>query len=171
MTLTRGGETSRRRGIFRALDLFRSDGQSYLSRRGLQTRFGNVYLHRLDVEDPGEDLHDHPWAFVSIILRGGYTELVMDRADAPAAARIARRFPDTCQRGYPRTWRPFTVHTVRLEECHRIVAMPKRTWTLCVTGPRRRVWGFLTPDGWVSHEAYDHPTLRALDVRDGRAVS
>lgn len=167
--ISRGEETSSRRGVWRALDLFRSDGLVYLSRRGLQSRWGNVYLHRLDVEDPGQDLHDHPWWFASIILWGGYTELVMARADAPAAARIATRWPDTCQRGYPRTWRAGSIHTMPLDLAHRIVAMPRRTWTLCITGPKVRPWGFLTPDGWVDQADYDHPTLRALDVQDAAA--
>lgn len=33
-----------------------------------------VYLHRILISDPDEDLHNHPWSAVSLILRGGYLE-------------------------------------------------------------------------------------------------
>src|SRR5262245_38321463 len=45
----------------------------YLSgRRNQQARAG-VYLHRIQRSDYDE-MHDHPWPFVSLILAGGYFE-------------------------------------------------------------------------------------------------
>jgi len=35
----------------------------------------NVFIHKFLKSDP-DDLHDHPWPFMSIILRGGYYEWV-----------------------------------------------------------------------------------------------
>ena len=33
-----------------------------------------VYLHRFYTGDNVRDLHDHPWPFTSLILKGGYWE-------------------------------------------------------------------------------------------------
>lgn len=67
--------TDQRRPWWRKLDLIH-DGRTFLRRRGVDARLFGVLLHRIDAPDPGLDLHDHPWPFVSIVLRGGYTELV-----------------------------------------------------------------------------------------------
>src|SRR3954449_5709224 len=48
---------------------------NYLTRlRIVQTPWFGVYLHRFDGPDPRPTLHDHPWPFLSFVLRGGYTE-------------------------------------------------------------------------------------------------
>lgn len=59
--------------VWRVLDLIH-DGRTFLRRRGVDLRWFGVLVHQIDAPDPGIDLHDHPWPFVSIILRGGYTE-------------------------------------------------------------------------------------------------
>jgi hypothetical protein len=33
----------------------------------------NIFLHNFHKSDP-DDLHDHPWPFITIILKGGYWE-------------------------------------------------------------------------------------------------
>lgn len=60
---------------WRSLDLLTPDGRTFLRRRGIEhPRFGGVLVHRLDAPDPGLDLHDHPWEFVTLVLRGVYVE-------------------------------------------------------------------------------------------------
>ena len=50
-------------------------GDPYLVRWSLDAgRFGSVKLHHILRSDDDRDLHDHPWSFVSVILRGGYWE-------------------------------------------------------------------------------------------------
>lgn len=41
---------------------------------------GRIYLHKFLRSDHDRALHDHPWNFVSIILKGGYWEFADDRA-------------------------------------------------------------------------------------------
>ena len=41
---------------------------------------GRIYLHHFLRSDHDRALHDHPWNFVSIILRGGYWEFADNRA-------------------------------------------------------------------------------------------
>jgi hypothetical protein len=151
----------------RRYTLTTSDGEVYLDRlRIVQTPWFGVYLHRLDVPDPGVDLHDHPWTFASVILRGGYDEEVCDTDDAEDCARWAERWPGTCTRGFTRSWTARSVHRLLLTECHRITRLHRSpTWTLIITGPRRRSWGFYQPEGFVDHRDYDYVVRRELRVQ------
>ena len=42
--------------------------------RILSTPWFNIFLHFINRADEDKDLHDHPWSFWSIILKGGYIE-------------------------------------------------------------------------------------------------
>jgi hypothetical protein len=46
----------------------------YLIRWAINTPFGGVKLHHILRSDEDRDCHDHPWSFLSIVLRGGYWE-------------------------------------------------------------------------------------------------
>jgi hypothetical protein len=50
---------------------------------------------------------------------------------------------------------------MRLDECHTIVQLAgKHSWSVVIKGPRRRQWGFYTPEGYMTESKYDG-TLRA----------
>ncbi len=157
------GQRSPQWAMMQRFRLTRSDGQVYLDRlRIVQTPYFGVYLHRLDVPDPGVDLHDHPWPFVSVILRGGYEEELARTREAPLFAQLAERWP-TCKRGVERGWRAGSFHRLRLTECHRITNLHRSpTWTLVITGPRQQSWGFYQPEGFVDHREYDYVVRREL---------
>jgi len=58
----------------------RLDNEPYLERYYLflkdRDRFPfNVFLHKFLKSDP-DDLHDHPWPYFTVILRGGYYEWI-----------------------------------------------------------------------------------------------
>lgn len=131
--------------------LRRPDGQVYLERWGLELgragRFGGVFLHRMSGPDPGKDLHDHPWWFASFVLWGGYVQRWAET-----------RTPDDFSVGRRRRW---TWKSLPLDVCHTITKVEGTTWTLVIHGPRRRDWGFYTPQGWVFHLDYDD-TRRGL---------
>lgn len=155
-------ETTRKAGIYRRLTLRRADGEVYLDRWGLShDRIGGVLIHRMQAPDPGVDLHDHPFWFVTIPLWGGYTEERAQNRDAPGLAVIAERWPETCTRGAEEERRPLRPKVMRLDECHRITKLHRRTvWTLVIKGPRRRSWGFYLPSGYMPEAEYD-ATVRA----------
>lgn len=89
----------------------------------------SVRVHKFLRSDP-DDMHDHPWSFVSIMLRGGYWEREED-------GRRWRR------RGSIVFRRAMHVHRVELDE-------GKTALTLCITGRTFREWGFHLPGGeWV----------------------
>lgn len=135
----------------------RFDGQVHMDRWGFELeRIGGVFLHRITAPDPGQDLHDHPWSFVSLILVGGYTEQRALSREAADLACIAERWPETCDRGVIEHRGRWSVKAMRLDECHQIVDLGGRTcWTLVVHGPHRREWGFYLPAGFLSEHTYD----------------
>ena len=101
-----------------------------------QNMFLNVYLHRFMRSDEVV-LHDHPWWNVSIILRGGYWEhLPVDEAKQKTK----------------RHWRwPFIPYLRKATAAHRIeldLPFSGPVWTLFITGPKIRTWGFWCPKGW-----------------------
>jgi hypothetical protein len=159
-------ERARKSGLWRRMRLRRADGKIYLDRWGIgHDRVGRVLVHRMQAPDPGIDLHDHPWWFVSLVLWGGYTEQRCDTRWAPSCAKIAETYPETCIRGVVEDRRVGSVRAMRLDQCHTITKLHRRTcWTLVIGGPRRRRWGFYLPTGYMDERTYDE-VVRA-DRRD-----
>lgn len=148
-------------GVWRRLRLRRADGRVYLDRWGVgHDSIGRVLLHRMQAPDPGVDLHDHPWSFVTIPLWGGYVEQRALCRDAPVYAQLAERCASST-RGIVEHRRVLRPRTMRLDECHTITHLMRAScWTLVIGGPRRRVWGFYLSSGYVSERVYDE-TVRA----------
>jgi len=85
-----------------------------------------------DIRKPDSDrwMHDHPWGFLSLLLRGSYRE------ETPSGSRMVR-------------W----VNLKRATDLHRIVHV-SRAMTLVLTTRKKRTWGFLTDHGWVGWREY-----------------
>lgn len=110
----------------------------YLKRWWLlpRNRFFNVYLHQFIRSDDDRALHDHPWSNASRILRGEYAEHQI--AAGGINVRTMRRAGQ---------WR--IRWTGRI--AHRVELTDGPCWTLFITGPRYREWGFHCPEqGWVN---------------------
>jgi len=103
----------------------------------------NIFVHKFCSSDPG-DVHDHPWGYFSLILKGGYYEWV------PTLNSIGRTI------GEVRYWRgPGHFRFCGANSFHRIELHPELTpWTLFCPGPTEREWGFLVKDKWIPHEVY-----------------
>jgi len=98
-----------------------------------RNRVFNVYLHRFLRSDDDRALHDHPWPNVSLLLAGAYTEHTIRAGGINVRTVLAAG--DLKLRG-PRS-------------AHRVELHAGTCWTLFVTGPRVREWGFHCPDiGW-----------------------
>jgi hypothetical protein len=134
--------------------LRRQDGLAFLERWGIESeRIGGIFLHKLEAPDPGVDLHDHPWAFLSIIF-GGYTQERLHVDRAVAIAKLEEHAPAGVPRGVRehKRWLSF----MRLNQCHRIIKLDRPVvWTLVIHGPhRRKPWGFYLPTGWMDEQTY-----------------
>jgi hypothetical protein len=119
----------------------RGDGKPYLVRYTLFTcKWFSVKVHNILSSDD-VCLHDHPWAFISIILKGGYEE--QSRPTDPWAA-MALDAGDVVSKRYG----PGTVLYRKAQWAHRLV-LTKPAWTLVITFKKTRMWGFFTPKGWL----------------------
>jgi hypothetical protein len=113
-----------------------SNDDPYLHRWYLipRNRRLNIYLHKFFRDDDDRALHDHPWWFVSLILKGRYKEITERGNEFRSPGSIA--------------YRPAT-HRHRVVLLKDKVARPKVCWTLIVTGRSKRTWGFYCPKGFV----------------------
>lgn len=102
----------------------------------------NIFLHKFLKSDP-DDVHDHPWPYATLILKGGYWEWV------PI-------FSMGVKVGEEKYWRGAGHFRIcRSTSYHRIELEPGVTpWTLFMPGPQQREWGFLVKNKWVQHEQY-----------------
>ncbi|GLE58970.1 hypothetical protein NJBCHELONAE_42800 [Mycobacteroides chelonae] len=116
-----------------------------------RNRWLNVYLHKFLRDDDDRALHDHPWWFVSVMLRGQYVEVTDQGRAARSAPEPWRLFwGDRPLAFRPGTWR----HRVELVPAiaHANPFLARRDqrrlacWTLIITGRRSRVWGFWCKD-------------------------
>lgn len=107
----------------------------------------NVFIHKFLRSDP-DDVHDHPWPYATLILKGGYYEWIPDFDS------------DGSKIGATRYWRgPGHFRVCSANSYHRIELDPNITcWTLFMPGPQRREWGFLVTennkDKWVHNNIY-----------------
>lgn len=103
----------------------------------------NVFLHKFLKSDP-DDVHDHPWPYATLILKGGYWEWRPQfNSKGQKVGEVAR----WCGAGSFRIASANSYHRIELDpevEC----------WTLFMPGPQRRDWGFLVKNKWVQHEQY-----------------
>lgn len=104
----------------------------------------NVFLHKFLKSDP-DDLHDHPWPYATLILKGGYWEwLPQCNARGEKIGEIS-------------VWRgPGHFRSCSANSFHRIELDPNvECWTLFMPGPQQREWGFLDKKNqWIQHEEY-----------------
>jgi hypothetical protein len=135
----------------------------YLRRHWLipRNRFFNVYVHEFLRSDDDRALHDHPWAFnASWLIDGEYIEHTINAGGVGVATE--RKAGDWKFR-----WGP-APHRVELRTEVESgqgwsVGFPLTCWTVFITGPVIRVWGFHCPKRWV-------PWKDFVDSRDAGAV-
>jgi hypothetical protein len=103
----------------------------------------NIFLHKFLKSDP-DDVHDHPWPYFTIILKGGYWEWIPEfNSQGEKIGEIAH-------------WRgPGSFRWCSADSYHRIELDPAVTaWTLFMPGPKQRDWGFLVRNRWIQWEQY-----------------
>jgi len=126
----------------------RVENEPYLERYYLflreRERFPfNVFLHKFLKSDP-DDVHDHPWPYATLILKGGYWEWI------PHFDTVGRKI------GEYQVWRgPGHFRISKANSFHRIELDPDITaWTLFMPGPKQREWGFMVRNQWIQWEEY-----------------
>jgi len=101
-----------------------------------KSRWVNIYLHQLYAPSWHPECHDHPWGFLTILLRNGYLERI--------GTKDYRRWPGMI------LWRPATF-------AHNVITPYGTSWSLIITGPKARDWGF---------KPCDRPTASSIPYKE-----
>lgn len=91
----------------------------------------NIYLHQFLHSDDDRALHDHMYFNLSILLEGSYVEHSILAGGVQKS--VLRKAGELKFRS------PWAAHRIEISE---------PCWTLFITGPRMRNWGFHCPKGW-----------------------
>ena len=113
----------------------------------VRTPLGSLMVHKMCRSDYERALHDHPWNFVSVVLKGFYWEAV------GPGARVMRKRWSVAYR--PATWKHRVVLPLARGEFINNPPKHEPCWTLVLCSRRLRSWGFWMPDGtwcwWRKH--------------------
>lgn len=147
--------------------LVHADGSMYMERYWLVKNFFgfSARVHGIHTPDMDRAMHDHPWSFISIVMRGAYIETTPNRQntiDFHAVGAIGatepqqERFRGTGSIAFHGFW-----HRHRVTLVTEWDYLP--VWTLFITFPKRQSWGFFTPDGkiwwWVYESVHNKTNL------------
>lgn len=125
----------------------RHDDEPYLERLIIfKCKYFGIFLHRFVGGDDECSMHNHPWPFLTWILKGGYDEYVVG--------------PDGY--GPPKcTWYGVGSLLARPAEwTHQVQIRPNTpTVSLVIHGFKRQHWGFFTPKGFVGWRNYSYRKL------------
>jgi hypothetical protein len=103
----------------------------------------NIFIHKFLKSDP-DDVHDHPWPYATLILKGGYWEWI------PQFNSLGQKTEELA------TWRGAGHFRIcKANSFHRIELDPNVTaWTLFMPGIKQREWGFLSNGRWIPWQHY-----------------
>lgn len=130
-----------------------ADGSLYMGRWWVVPRskwtFGyGLRIHHIATPDFDRHLHDHPFSFVSLVLKGWYIEARPVERD-PCFVGDRELCYLTQRKKGSIAYRPCWAR-------HRICAMSQGgVWTLVLTSPRKMWWGFFTETGKVHWTQYE----------------
>lgn len=136
--------------------------EPYLIRYNLlSTPWFGIKIHKILLSD-SDCLHDHPWTFISLILKGGYFETTTKQYKKSQIRFAGHKMP-AGQRFQWVTWRgPGSILYRPAAMAHRLDLKkdkgghgdPIPALTFVINLKREREWGFWTPLGWLHWEKY-----------------
>lgn len=150
----------------------RGDGDTpYLTRHYLiQWKYLHVYLHKFHRDD-SDELHDHPWHFISIVLWNGYIEETFRKPPKLRAWSMLTKCVADKARYYDGdenyVW-PLSVYETKKKRiypgqiifrkathAHRVdLINGKPAYTLLINFGYVRQWGFFTKNYWQHFKSY-----------------
>ena len=121
----------------------------------------NIYIHEFMQSDIDRALHDHPFASLSVAVRGDMREVYLRRYREPEFDLPFKRAYNAIET--VRIVRPGEVIYRQAKFAHRMVVPQPGAVTIFITGPRIREWGFHCGTRWV-------PWRQFVDARDNGKV-
>lgn len=108
----------------------------------LKTRWFSIYIHGIYAADQDKHLHNHPWDYKSIVLKGSYIEETLTGNNV---------------------MRPLKMVTRDGKDYHKIKELKsKSVYTLFIVSPVKRIWGYLVDGSWMNHEEYREKKNKGL---------
>lgn len=124
--------------------------RGYVLPESPETKGFEMRVHRTVRSDRDRHLHDHPWWNVSILLSGGYEEVLPVAADRPTEWDN-----HGVERTYSEIRRPGDIIFREANDRHRLIIAPGcEAVSLFIMGPKTQSWGFYTPAGKVDFRDY-----------------
>jgi hypothetical protein len=100
----------------------------------LKTPWFSIYIHGIYAPDQDKHLHNHPWDYKSLVLKGSYIE------ETTVGTNILSPGTFTSRSG---------------ESYHKIKKLlTKSVYTLFIVTPVKRVWGYQVDGKWMHNEEY-----------------
>ena len=100
----------------------------------LKTPFGSIWLHAIHKADQDKHLHNHPWDFISVVLKGSYKEMTQQGIKFQTPGKINVRDGS---------------------EYHKILEVESEVvYTLFFVSKPKRLWGYDVDNRFVDHEKY-----------------
>lgn len=100
----------------------------YVIRWRLEFPFGSIRVHHWLSNDDNRAVHDHPWWFLTFVVKGGYTDSQPGKVDVLTAPAVRFR---------------------KAEHRHTVFPHPGGAWTILITGRPLRKWGFWHKDKFI----------------------
>jgi hypothetical protein len=131
MDLGRVAKSGTRRWEVKRAELVGPPECPVMQRWCLLTPLLSIRLHHFLRPDEHRHPHDHPWWFITLVLKGGYVDRAMINGieHADTLKRFSIRFRPALHR-----------HWVDTQD----------SWTLILTGPVSRKWGF-----WIGNNLFE----------------
>lgn len=123
-----------------AYEHFDCDSGPYVHIWRVTTPWGSLRLHKWVGDDDHRALHDHPWAFWTLILKGAYLDVQGRVKDAQGH-----------DQGKYEPMRAGTLRFRPAKHTHTVKLLTPTCWTLVLTGPKVREFGFVQGGKWTSN--------------------
>jgi hypothetical protein len=126
-----------------------------------------VRIHHILRSDDDRHMHDHPWRWCSMILRGHYYELTPASHEDLSLRRRELVLHVDGERVAIRRYNSGAIRIRQATARHKLVLdSGSSVWSLFIMGRQVQTWGFYTPEGKVPWFEY----LNANEVAAQRAA-
>ncbi len=111
--------------------------------RIIHTPWFGIYLHKWNKPDPRPTPHNHPWPFISFILKGFYDEIKMQDIGGGTRVELPRKFVK---------W----VNVVKRTDFHAVCGVLEGTISLMFVGKTHEDWGYWDDGKYVNYDKHPH---------------
>ncbi len=144
--------------LFEKKVIERTEGVPYLIRWNLlgigeDSKYFSIKLHKILASD-SNNLHNHPWKFVSIILKGSYLETTKWYYQGDYTGWSPSVWSE-CNKCYV-TSKIFSSGSILKRPAYwaHSLVITKPVWTLVFTFKKVQTWGFFTKEGFINWKDY-----------------